>query len=207
MQARPEPLTPWLACALALGAVLLAVVVAGGGRAMYMMLTVALAAAVTAAALVSARVRARERASLREHLQRPTAEQLLNEPPPFRGGGRAYVTGMLAWVDAMIELLGHMISIPERASTNDVGDLASQLDDATALHSLLTEAAVSHPSNIGMARLHSICTLWELDQPRLEAVAAEIDGDFHRRWRVRTVIVRRLRRGDPAALRSLTPDA
>jgi hypothetical protein len=65
---------------------------------------------------------------------------------------------------------------------------------------MLGEAAQEHPSNVGMARLHSICTLWELEQPRVEAIAAEVDLGFHRRWRARTVIARRLRRGDPASV-------
>jgi hypothetical protein len=201
MQVRTEPLAPWLIGALAMASLLIVgYFTEGVGYGIRAALVVALAALVTAAALVAAQSRAGREAVMHEHRQRPTAEQLADDVPLFVGDGSSYVIGMLGWTEAVSELLSHAIA----ASGDTVSDeLLTARGDAAALQQLLREAAVHHPSNVGIARLHWVSTLWELDQPRIEAIAAEADPAFHRRWRARSVIARRLRRGDPAAVASL----
>jgi hypothetical protein len=201
MQVRTEPLAPWLIGALAMASLLIVGYFTDGvGDAIRAAVIVALAALVTAAALVAAKSRVGREAAMHEHRQRPAADQLTDDVPLFVGDGSSYVIGMLGWAEAVSELLGHAIA----ASGDAVSDeLVTARYDAAALQQLLREAAVHHPSNVGIARLHWACSLWELDQPRIEAIAADADPAFHRRWRARSVIARRLRRGDPAAVAPL----
>jgi hypothetical protein len=197
MEITTEPLAPWLTGALAVAGLLTVGYSADGiGVATRVALVVTLAALVTATALVAARSRARHESVVREHRQRPAPEQLLDARRLYDGDGSSYVIGMLGWVEAVNVLLDHAIA----SSAVPCDDLGTAREDTAELLVLLNDVVGQHPSTVGMARLHAACHLWEHHQPRVEAIAAAVDPGFHHSWRARTIIARRLRRGDPAAL-------
>jgi hypothetical protein len=161
-------------------------------------LMLVVATLISAAALVATRSRGRQAAVAHEHRQRPATDELLDHGDAYVGDGSSYVIGMLGWVEAVNELLDHAISVGGDAAS---AALVAAREDSAALHELLSDAVVHHPHSIAMVRLHSACFLWEADQSRLEEMSAEVDAQFHRRWRARTIIARQLRRGDPVAVR------
>jgi hypothetical protein len=165
-------------------------------------LTVALCSVVTATQLVMYRSKRLVEEAERAQRARPAAEELdawasqrtlvrldagTSLPP--------YAAGMMRYSEAVVELLEHSVSVAQ-AEEIDAGELASGRDDAGALHNLLTTMSTEPVLLHRAAKVHTICSLWEASQDRLEQAAAELDPDFHRRWRARNIAVLRLRHGD-----------
>jgi hypothetical protein len=102
---------------------------------------------------------------------------------------------MLRYATAVNELLAHASEVALRDGV-DPSELVSGRDDAAALHNLLSTMADETVHLHQAAKVHTICTLWESDQERLEQAAAVLAPEFHRRWRARNVAVLRLRHGE-----------
>ena len=166
------------------------------------LLTIALCSIVTATQLVLRRSKEVVEDEDRSQRARPAAEEL----EPWASGRTLvandassnlppYAAGMLAYSGAVLELLEHTVGV---AITNNVDatELASARDDAAALHNLLTTMA-SGPVHLHQAaKIHTICSLWEANQDRIEKTCADLDGEFHRRWRTRNIATLRLRHGE-----------
>jgi hypothetical protein len=199
-----EALTPWVAASLlAMAAYIVGVLVGATKSGTHLVvLTVALCSVVTATELVMYRSRRLVQDAERVQRARPAAEELdawashrtlvrldadTSLPP--------YAAGMLRYSEAVVELLEHAVSVALREGI-DVSELVTGRDDAGALHNLLTTMSTEPVLLHKAAKVHTICSLWEASQDRLERAAAEIDPDFHRRWRARNISVRRLRHGD-----------
>jgi hypothetical protein len=56
-----------------------------------------------------------------------------------------------------------------------------------------------------MATVHSLCTMWEADQARVEQLSAHLDAQWYRRWRARSVVERLVRQGGRAAPTTMLP--
>jgi hypothetical protein len=165
-------------------------------------LTVAVCSVVTAAQLVMHRSKRAVEAADRSHRNRPASDELdgwrsdqtlvrldaeMNLPP--------YAAGMLRYSAAVVELLEHAVTIGLRDQV-DTTALDSGRDDAAALHHLLRTMADDSVPLQQAAKVHTICALWEANQQRLEQAAAELDPEFHRRWRARHLATLRLRHGE-----------
>lgn len=195
-----ERLLPWLAAASLVGLLTLGAVSVGGVEPTSVQggtLLITLFATVVVTTLVALRSRTASEASEREERARPAREQLidLDAPGAAPTATRSYVDGVAQWTVALCELFAHAID-----ATDDDGvrsELISGREDTEALHDLLATATGRDPSLNEAATLHSICTLWETDQDRLERLAANVDPPWHRRWRGRTVVERLLRHGPP----------
>lgn len=170
-----------------------------------MMLTITLVSIITATGLVMHRSREVVEDEERSHLARPASEELsswasertlvtsvsdTNLPP--------YAAGMLAYSGAVVELLEHTVGVALIQGI-ETTELASARDDAAALHDLLTTMACEPVQLHKAAKVHTICSLWEADQDRIESAAAQLDPDFHRRWRARNIATLRLRHGERPA--------
>jgi hypothetical protein len=201
-----ESLVPWLA-ALTSGAALLLVGLLNGASwspIEWMALGIGMCGLIVATALVARRSREEMVELDRDERSRPAYDELLardtdptadewDHPVP---GQPTYVVTMLRWTGACLELLQHTAAVAASTGRPETaGELASARDDTEALHDLL-RTRVEGPMGVNeTASMHAVCTLWETNLPRLEALAAEIDEPWHRRWRARTVSERLLRRG------------
>jgi hypothetical protein len=199
-----EALAPWLAASLLVIGAYIAGVVVGTGTSdePRMVLTVGLCSVLTAAVLVIYRSKRVVEDADRSQRDRPASEELeawrssetlvrleagMHLPP--------YAAGMLRYSGAVVELLEHAAAAGLHQEV-DSEELISGRDDAAALHNLLRTMA-SEPVHLQKAaKVHTICALWEANQPRLEHAAAELDPEFHRRWRARHLAIVRLRHGE-----------
>lgn len=198
-----EPLLPWVAASLLVVAAYAVGVLFGLAHTQEqrVLLTIALASIITATALVMHRSREFVEDEERSQRARPASEELdpwtsertlvtsvldTNLPP--------YAAGMLAYSDAVIELLEHTVGVALIQGI-DTTELASARDDAAALHDLLDTMAMEPVQLHKAAKVHTICSLWEANQERIEQAAADLDPDFHRRWRARHIATLRLRHG------------
>jgi hypothetical protein len=199
-----EALAPWLAASFLAIAAYVAGVLVGTSTsdAPRIVLTVALCSVLTAAVLVVCRSKRRVEDADRSQRDRPATEELAEWRTPetlVRLDPEThlppYAAGMLRYSGAVLELLDHAVAL---ASINalDPGELTSGRDDACALHDLL-RAMGREPVHLQKAaKVHTICALWEANQERLELAAAELDPEFHRRWRARNIATVRLRHGE-----------
>lgn len=198
-----EAIAPWVAASLLVMAAYTAgVVVDTAELNTRIVLTVALCSIVTATYMVLARARRMEAELQRDERARPASDELELAPssdvlsssldgnplPP-------YVAGMLGYSSAVVELLEHAVAVA-LDSEIDATDLASGRDDAAALHDLLATMAREPVHLRKAAKVHTICSLWEAGQDRLERAAADLDPEFHRRWRARHLAALRLRHGE-----------
>lgn len=197
-----EWMTPWLGAAILVGACNLAVTILHVDLNVYerSVLLVALGASLASAGLVAARSRAAVEAIERDERARPAEEQLLGmvgDLRPSTADSPGYVQAMERWTSALLELVEHARS--ETLDAEQRTTLTAAADDTRALRELLR---ASDPAGLSLneaAMLHSVCALWETDQERIEALAVEVDPRWHRRWRGRTIVERRLRHGQRAA--------
>jgi hypothetical protein len=202
--AEHEPLAPWLAASLlTLVAFVAGVVVGNSASATHKaVLAVCFCAVVTATELVLHRVHRSENVALLALRARPAIDELTtgaaadaratnshtsNLPP--------YAAGMLRYSDAVVELLEHAVDVALQTDA-DTTELASGRDDAAALRNLLQSMAAEPVHLQQAAKVHTICSLWESNQARLEHLAADLDADFHRHWRTRHIATLRLRHGE-----------
>jgi len=167
-------------------------------------LTVALCSVVAATEMVLLRSRREEEEASRDHRARPASDELtlpsvgVALPAERNAGLPPYAAGQLQYSSAVVELLEHAVGVALSRDL-DATELASGRDDAAALHDLLMTMAVEPVHLRKAAKVHTICSLWEASQERLERAAAELDPEFHRRWRARHLAVLRLRHGEPPA--------
>lgn len=198
-----EPLVPWLAASLLAAGAYLVGILAGlaGAETQWVVLTVAFCSVLTATLLVWVRSRQVLMESRRAELLRPAPEELspwATESTLLKASDRhltPYGEGMLRYSAAVVELLEHAVAVALEQGL-DTTELAAARDDAAALNNLLN-AMASEPARLDkVAKVHTICSLWESNQDRFEADAAALDPDFHRRWRARHLAVLRLRHGE-----------
>jgi hypothetical protein len=194
---------PWLA-ASALAATAYTIGIVTGmtpGDTRWVVLTVACCSIVTATVLVWHRSRRQEADVRRSERARPAPEELTNWSTETtlvdagEGNLPPFGEGMLRYSAAVVDLLDHALAVGA-AQDVDTTDLATARDDAEALNSLLRTMATEPARLDKVAKVHTICSLWESNQDRVEQGAAAIDPDFHRRWRARNIAVLRLRHGD-----------
>lgn len=197
-----ERLLPWLGAAVVVAACNLAAISLGASLTVneWAVMLLPLGATLAAAGLVAARSRRDIEATDRDERARPAPEQLLAlavDGPDDDLDIPVYPGGMEAWTAALLELLDHAAG---RAADDETQrTLATAADDTRALHELLGDSTQRDLNLNESAMLHSVCSLWETDQDRLEALAARVDPRWHRRWRARSVVARRLRHGRPRA--------
>jgi hypothetical protein len=184
-----------------------------------LVLTVGLCAVITSTQLVIYRTRRLEEEVWRDYRARPSTDELLTLSSGYGlasglddHGLPPYAAGMLRYAEAVLELLEHAVLV---AQTNglDTAELSNGRDDAAALQELLSGMGGESVQLSKAAKVHTICSLWEANQERLEQAAATVDPDYHRRWRARHVAALRLRHGDTPSrtetglpYRELTPE-
>ena len=199
-----EPIAPWIAASLLIIGAYAVGVMFGIAKSQEsrVVLTITLCSIVTATQLVLRRSRELFEDEDRTQRARPAAEELEQwasdrtlVPTHAESNLPPYGAGMLAYSDAVIELLEHAVGVA-LIQDIDTTELASARDDAAALRDLLTSMA-SEPVHLHQAaKVHTICSLWEANQDRIETVAADLDRDYHRRWRARHIATLRLRHGE-----------
>lgn len=198
-----ESLVPWLAASVVTMMAFTAGIAVGTSTSMpaTAMLAVALCSIVTATHLVLYRTRRSEDEARVAHRARPAADELKSSTvvitPAVGETGQLppYAAGMRQYSSAVVELLEHAVDVALGADI-DTTELASGRDDAAALHDLLTTMAAEPVHLHKAAKVHTICSLWEANQGRLERMAADVDPEFHRRWRTRNLAAIRLRHGE-----------
>lgn len=202
--AERETLLPWLAASLLTLAAFVVGVLAGTASSdtQRVMLTVAVCAVVTATQLVLYRSRRHDQEARRQLRTRPASDELdrRSRSAPAVSGERTttlppYAAGMLRYAEAVVELLEHGVEVALRDDV-DPTELATGRDDAAALKSLLTSMAAEPVHLHKAAKVHTICSLWEAGQARLERMVADLDPEFHRAWRTRNVAALRMRHGE-----------
>lgn len=198
-----EDLLPWLSAAFVMASLNLAAAVWGVQLTIegWAVLLIGLVATIVCAGLVAARGRQERDLAAADERARP-ADELLGAAGRS-GEGPGYVTGMARWSTAMQELMEHAV---EEAPPGPIREsLVAARDDTRALRELL-QASEGHDVGLNdAAMLHAVCSLWETDQERVEQLAAEVDPHWHRRWRARSIAVRRLRHGQVDAERLVLP--
>ena len=113
-------------------------------------------------------------------------------------GASSYIEGMGRWSEAMLELTEHAAATPEAEVAGLTLEFSSACDDTRELRDLL-HAQVDQPLKVAaVATLHSICSMWEACQARIEDMAAGVDPEWYRRWRARWVVEGLLRHGSRA---------
>lgn len=186
-----EPMAPWLATAFVLAALNLGIVVTGHELApiQQTLILIGLCATLAAGGMVAARSGQQLHAIDREERARPAVEEL-----GFELGAASYVEGMARWCEAVLDLIDHAV---ER-STSDTpvrAELTAAAADATELLDLLRAGDEGDLSINDTAMIHAVSTLWEVNAPRLEELAAGLDRPWYRLWRARHVADRSLRHG------------
>ena len=200
-----EPIVPWIAASLLIIGAYAVGVMFGVAKSQEsrVVLTITLCSIVTATQLVLRRSRELAEDEDRTQRARPAAEELESSWASDRTlvtaeSGRnlpPYAAGMLAYSGAVVELLEHAVGVALTREI-DTTELASARDDAAALRDLLTTMASEPVQLHKAAKVHTICSLWEANQEHIERTAAELDPDFHRRWRARHIATLRLRHGE-----------
>jgi hypothetical protein len=204
-----ERLVPWLLASAIVAVVTLAMVVLAGADLSspeMAVLLIALGATLAGTGLVAARSSSVVRATQREERARPARDELLDldaideadEP-----GSVSYVEGMERWTTALLELLDHAAQQDTEPMVRE--ELASAVADTDALRDLLRTSAQRELNLNEAATLHSVCSLWETEQDRIEQLAAQVDPDWHRRWRARSVVARLLSHGSRARRELMVP--
>lgn len=201
---RGEPLAPWLAASLLVMAAYTVGVLVGTATSdkVRVVLTVALCSIVTASQLVIFRSRREVEDARRSQRARPASEEL----DPWSSGETLVrldsetnlppsAAGMLRYSGAVVELLEHAVAVALRDG-HDTSDLIAGRDDAAALHNLLSSMAKEPVHLQKAAKIYTICSLWQAEQPRLEEAACALDPEFHRKWRARNLAALRLRNGE-----------
>jgi hypothetical protein len=206
---RREAVAPWLAASLLVMAAYTAGVVVGGSSSLSQaVLTVALCSVVTATGLVLYRSRRLEEEIRRDERTRPATDELPSAGTPAHPSDHPlppYAAGMLGYSAAVVELLEHAVGVALEREM-DASELASGRDDAAALQDLLSAMATEPVQLRKAAKVHTICSLWEASQERLERAAADLDPAFHRRWRARHLAAIRLRHGEaPSRVQTTLP--
>ena len=203
-----ERILPWLSAAVFAATCYLAGLTWGlpmsvsDGAALLMVLAGTLAAA----GLLAARSTRAAEATEREERARPAGDELTgmtDEDSFVETRAPAYLQGMAQWTAALVDLFDHAAGVCDEDDT--ARELADAADDTRALHDLLIEGADRHLSLSEAAMLHSVATLWETDQERLEQLAASVDPPWHRRWDARSIIERQLRHGRPGTEHLVLP--
>jgi hypothetical protein len=207
-----ENLTPWLGASLLVIAAYVVGMLVGTSTsdAPRVVLTLAVCSVITSAQLVMYRSKRSAEAADRAQRDRPASEELASwlsdqtlvrlppgmDLPP-------YAAGMLRYSEAVVELLDHAVTAGQREPV-DTADLESGREDAAALSNLLRTMG-NEPAHLRKAaKVHTICALWEADQERLERAAADLDPEFHDRWRARHLATLRLRHGEAPRRASTT---
>jgi hypothetical protein len=201
-----ESLVPWLGGATSAAALLLAGVLSGRQWTSleWGVLLLGLLGLLAATALVALRSRAELDAADREERTRPALDELMAHASiqglAERGvdvGSPPYVGGMARWAAAVLDLLDHAVQVAADSDRDLLAEeLAAAREDTAALRDLLDASRYGGAVGVNeTASLHAICTLWETNQARYETLAAEVDARWHRRWRARTVVERRMRHG------------
>jgi hypothetical protein len=205
-----EPIVPWVAASTLVSAAYAVGVLFGlaDNQKSRVALTIALCSIITATALVMHRSRAVVEDEERSQRARPASDELaswasertLVTTAAAGSGGNLppYGAGMLEYSGVVIELLEHAVGAALKRA-QDTTELASARDDAAALNDLLKTMASEPVQLHKAAKVHTICSLWEADQDRIEKVAADLDPEFHRRWRARNLATLRLRHGQRPA--------
>jgi hypothetical protein len=201
-----ESLVPWLAAAASAFALVMAGFLSGRhwSSLEWGVLVLGLFGLVAATSLVALRSRAETGAADREERTRPAPDELMVQAAD-RGdaavgaepGSPPYVVGMARWAASFLELMEHAVVVATETGRAEVADeLSAAREDTLALRELLDSSRGGGFIGVNeTASLHAICTLWETNQGRYEALAAQVDGPWHRRWRARSVVERRLRHG------------
>ncbi len=196
-----ETLTPWLAAAFVVAVLNLLLLVGGNPLPVVeqSLLLVGMCATLAAGGLVSARSNRALEELMHDERARPAAEELVAPIGDTRSA--TYLTGMDGWTTAMLELIDHAVSMTEAGSPAHAELVAAGVETRD-LRDLLHVEAVEDLTINDQAKLHALGSLWETSQRRVEHLAAEADPLFHRRWRARAVVARRLRHGHdlPATL-------
>jgi hypothetical protein len=210
-----EPIVPWVAASTLVSAAYAVGVMFGlaDNQKSRVALTIALCSIITATALVMHRSRAVVEDEDRSQRARPATDELaswasertLVTTAAASAGGTLppYGAGMLAYSGAVIDLLEHSVGVGLERGL-DTTELASARDDAAALNDLLKNMASEPVQLHKAAKVHTICSLWEADQERIEKTAADLDPEFHRRWRARNLATVRLRHGERPARADIT---
>jgi hypothetical protein len=192
-----ERLVPWFGSAVLIGGLNVIVALAGAeptvAERAFMILGLSVVLAV--AALVAVRSN-REIAHFdREERERPALDQLMAAAERRELTGTTYVETMARWAEAMVELADHTARTDAAQQAGLAGELRAAADDGRELAQLLHASLEAPLAANDMAILHNLCAVWEADQARVEALAARVDPQWHRRWRARTVVERLVRGG------------
>jgi hypothetical protein len=196
-----ERLAPWLTAAIFIGFLNLVVGISGdevfpAGR---VAMGFALCASLVMAGLVASRSRQATAEVDRQERARPTREELLGlsngSDHANDAGTPTYLEGMERWTAAMLELIEHTAAEAEPQDEEIRRELQAASEDTHELHDLLQTSAQAPLSVKSMATVHTVCTLWEVDQQRIERLGARVDADWHRRWCARSVVDRLVRHG------------
>lgn len=189
-----EAMSPWLGAAFGLGVVNLMLLVSGHPPPVVeqSLLLGAMCSTLAAGGLVSARSTQELDEVIRDERARPASEELIG--PSGDGRSASYVRGMETWTTAMLELIEHALSVVDPRSPAHAGLTAAAVETADLRDLLRAESAEELTIN-DQAKLHALGSLWETSHLRVEHLAAEADPRFHRRWRARSVVARRLRHG------------
>lgn len=203
-----ERILPWLSAAVFAATCYLAgltwglPMTVGEGAALLMVLAGTLAAA----GLLAARSGRADDATQLEERARPASDELagMTGNDLFGDtGAPAYLRGMEHWASALLALFEHAASTSDDPAV--VSELTDAAEDTRAMHDLFADGASHRLSLNEAAILHSVATLWETDQARLEQVAAAVDPTWHRRWAARSIVDRQLRHGRSGAERLVLP--
>lgn len=186
-----ERMAPWLASAFVLAALNLAIVASGHELAdvEQTLLLIGLCATLAAGGLVAARSGQELQQIEREERARPAVEEL-----GFELGAASYVEGMARWCEAVLDLIEHAVSRSTQG-TPDHAELTAAAADTAELRDLLRTGGGTELSINDTAMVHAVCTLWEVNEARVEELAAAVDRPWYRLWRARHVADRALRHG------------
>lgn len=191
-----EHMAPWLVAAFLLAVLNLVVLFSDIDPTTpeQVALVLGLCTTLAVAGLVAARSNRELAASEREERARPSRDQLVEGG--YDASSPAYVDGMERWTAAMLELIDHAAGATDSGSMDDRrAQLSAAADDTRELRELLQASADGPLSINDTATLHALCSLWETNQVHIEELAAGVDPGWHRRWRARTIVQRRLRHG------------
>lgn len=197
-----ERLAPWLAAAIFIGGVNVVVGLVGVQPSLVQRaaMIVALCASLAVTGLVASRSRREMTETDREERARPASDELVardgRAAPADVAGPASYLESMERWAEAMLELTEHAASVAADQDPEAAAQLAEASEDTRELQALLRASARAPVSAKGMATVHSVCTLWEADRERIEAIGARVDPAWHRRWRARSVVDRLLCHGE-----------
>lgn len=185
-------MAPWLAGALIIGTLNVALLVRGDDLTGLEqgVLGLAFSGALATAGLVSARSNRRVQEATLQERARPASEELEGGPD----ASVSYLEGMRDWAGAVLELIEHGIEVTEPASALHK-ELTAAAADTKDLRDLMADGVANRAGLNDQARLHALGSLWETSQERIERLVADADPAWHRRWRARSVVERQLRHG------------